>query len=70
MNIYLHDKDMPKTCFGCQYSKNVWGPNKFEVTADCSLINQRVSCRSGVDIKCPLRSVEKWREECNKAEDV
>jgi len=58
MNIYLHDKDIPKTCFGCPYSNNVWGPNKFEMTADCVLINQRVSCTHKVDVKCPLRSIE------------
>lgn len=62
MKIYLHEKDIPKTCFGCMYAQNVWGANRFEMSADCVLINQRVSCMAGVDAKCPLQSIEKHDE--------
>ena len=70
MEIYLHDKDMPKSCYGCIFSKNIWGPNKFEVSADCTLLNQRVSCTKGVDIKCPLRRVEEMAKEKELKETI
>ena len=62
MKVYLEEKDMPKSCENCQFTRiNLGGFNV------CKFSEKRIKADSELDIKfCPLQSLSNYTKQVRK----